>query len=356
MPKGKFGAGAVNALKDSLGNRLKHGLGFGLLLGLMACGPGHGSPSGEQSIVAIPEISVDGSSTVFPITEAMGEEFQLATRIRVSVGQSGTGGGLKKFCRGEIDVAAASRPIKGSEIEECTAANVSFIELPIALDALAMVVPLSNSWAQCLSVEELARAWGPQAEGRKTAWTQIRVGFPPLPLTLYGPGVDSGTFDYFTLVVNGKEGVSRTDFTATEDDNVILQGVGADRGALGYLGLAYAEEGKEHVRVVSIRQPDGSCVTPSVDHAREGTYKPFTRPLFYYANAASVAAKPHVRQFLAYVFDPANAALVKEVGYVPMPASAYARVKARLDARTLGHAGGDLEALIRGEAPPRSPQ
>ncbi len=323
---------------------------IGAALSLCACSP-EGAQSGEQAIVAVPEITVDGSSTVFPITEAMGEEFQLATRIRVTVGQSGTGGGLKKFCRGEIDVAAASRPIKAAEIEECAATSVEFIELPIALDALAMVAPLSNGWAQCLTVEELARAWGPQAEGKVTSWAQIRAGFADVKLTLYGPGVDSGTFDYFTLVVNGKEGASRTDFTATEDDNVILQGVGADRGALGYLGLAYASEGGQHVRVIAIRQPDGASITPSVEHARAGNYKPFTRPLFYYANAASVAKKPQVRQFLAYVFDPANAALVKEAGYVPMPNAAYARVKARLDARTLGHAGGDLEALIRGQAP-----
>ncbi len=339
MRNGKLGAGAVKAI------------GLGLLLGLMACGPRPASDAPEQSIVAIPEISVDGSSTVFPITEAMGEEFQLATRIRVSIGQSGTGGGLKKFCRGEIDVAAASRPIKPSEIEECAGTGVEFIELPAALDALAMVVPHSNTWAQCLSVEEVARAWSPQSEGKINSWAQIRAGFPDLPLTLYGPGVDSGTFDYFTLVVNGKEGASRTDFTATEDDNVILQGVGADRGAMGYLGLAYADEGLAQVRVVSIRQPDGACVTPSVEHARAGNYKPFTRPLFYYANAKSVAGKPQVRQFLAYLFDPANAALVDEVGYVPMPALAYARVKARLDARILGHAGGDLEGLIRGDSP-----
>lgn len=319
-----------------------------LALSLSACNPGGGS--GEQAIIATPEITLDGSSTVFPITEAMGEEFQLATRIRVTVGQSGTGGGLKKFCRGEIDVAAASRPIKESEIEECAAMGVEFIELPVALDALAMVVPRSNSWAQCLTVEELARAWGPQSEGRVTTWAQIRPGFGAVPLTLYGPGVDSGTFDYFTLVVNGKEGALRTDFTATEDDNVILQGVGADRGALGYLGLAYADEGGQQIRVVSVRQPDGSCVTPTVEHARDGSYKPFTRPLFYYANAASVAKKPQVRQFLAFVFDPANAVLIDEVGYVPMPASAYRRVTARLDARILGHAAGDLEALIRGEA------
>lgn len=326
---------------------------IGLALGLGACGLG--APSGsDQAIIATPEITLDGSSTVFPITEAMGEEFQLATRIRVTVGQSGTGGGIKKFCRGEIDVAAASRAIKASEIADCAATGVAFIELPVALDALAMVVPRSNTWAQCLSVEELARAWGPQSEGKIGNWHQIRAGFPDIPMTLYGPGVDSGTFDYFTHVVNGEEGASRTDFTATEDDNIILQGVGADRGALGYLGLAYADAGGDDIRVISIRQPDGSCVTPSVGHARDGSYQPFTRPLFFYANASSVASKPQVRQFLAFVFDPANAVLIDEVGYVPMPASAYARVKARLDARITGHASGDLEALIRGDAVPKS--
>lgn len=325
---------------------------IGLALLAAACGP----EDVGDGILATPQLSSDGSSTVFPIAEAMAESFQLATGIRVSAGQSGTGGGFKKFCRGEIDIAAASRAIKESEMQACAEAGIAFIELPVALDALAVVVNPSNDWANCLTVEELAKAWGPDSEGKVTSWAQIREGFPNAPLTLYGPGVDSGTFDYFTDAVNGEEGASRTDFTATEDDNVIIQGVSGDRAALGYMGIAYAEAAGSRIRKVEIRRPeDGVCAPASIETARSGEYRPLTRPLFFYVSKASADQKPHVRQFVRYVFDPANAELIREVGYVPMPEASYPGVLKRFEDGVTGHAPGDLAALIRGAAPTAKP-
>lgn len=320
----------------------------GAVIALMLAAAGCAEDVGE-GIAGPLQVRIDGSSTVFPISEAMGEEFQRETDMRVTIGQSGTGGGFKKFCRGEIDIAAASRPIKDSEMAACADAGIEFIELPLALDALAVVVHPSNDWADCLSVEELNTAWGPEAEGLVKSWAGLRQGFPDRALTLYGPGVDSGTFDYFTGVVNGKEGAARTDFTATEDDNIIIQGVGGDRAALGYLGIAYASEAGEAIKRVTIRRPDtGECVAASVENARAGLYQPLTRPLFFYVSKTAADTKPHVRQFVQFVLAPEHASLVGEVGYVPMPDESYARVLNRFERRITGHAGGDIAALLRG--------
>lgn len=286
---------------------------------------------------------MDGSSTVYPISEALGEEFQKSSGTRVTVGLSGTGGGFKKFCRGEIDVASASRPIKEEEIKACADAGIEFIELPVALDALAVVVNPSNTFADCLTVPELKKLWEPAAQGKVTSWRQVRASFPDQPIKLFGAGTDSGTFDYFTKAVNGEEGASRGDYTATEDDNVTVKGVAGDNGALGYMGLAYYSQNQGTVRSVPIRQADGKCVSPSVETARDATYQPLSRPLFYYINKKYADEKPHVAAFINFAFDGTHSeALVKEVGYVPLPQQAYTLARAKFAARKTGtfFAGG----------------
>lgn len=296
--------------------------------GLSACG-------GPKEPAAM--VRLDGSSTVYPISEALGEEFQAATGARVTAGLSGTGGGFKKFCRGEIDIAAASRPIKKEEMEACATAGVEFIELPVALDALAVIVNPGNSFVDCLTVDELKTIWAPEAQGRVSSWKQVRASFPDVALKLYGPGTDSGTFDYFTAAVNGKEGASRGDYTATEDDNVTVTGVGADAGGLGYLGLAYLKENPGKVKAATIRQADGSCIGPSVQTARDASYQPLSRPLFYYVNKHLADTKPDVQAFVKFAFNPAESEdLVDEVGYVALPAEAYTLAEKKFEARRTG--------------------
>ena len=274
---------------------------------------------------------------VYPISEALGEEFQAAKGARVTAGLSGTGGGFKKFCRGEIDIAAASRPIKKEEMAACAAAGVEFIELPIALDALAVIVNPGNSFVDCLTVDELKIIWAPEAQGKVSSWKQVRSSFPDVPLKLYGPGTDSGTFDYFTAAVNGKEGSSRGDYTATEDDNVTVTGVGADAGGLGYLGLAYLRENAGRVKAAPIRQANGSCVSPSVQTARDASYQPLSRPLFYYVNKRQADTKPDVQAFMKFAFNPVESEeLVGEVGYVALPAEAYVLAEKKFEARRTG--------------------
>ncbi|TCO75090.1 PstS family phosphate ABC transporter substrate-binding protein [Chromatocurvus halotolerans] len=281
-------------------------------------------------------ISIDGSSTVFPISEAFAEEFQIETRTRVTVGLSGTGGGFKKFCRGETDFTGASRPIRKGELEECRENGVEFIELPIAMDALANVVHPDNDWAQCMTVDELRRMWEPEAQGTITNWNQIRDTFPDAPLRLFGAGVDSGTYDYYTFALTGVEHYSRGDFTATEDDNVTVQGVSSDRNAFGFLGLAYLDENRSRLRAVTIRQEDGSCVGPSVETARDGSYQPLSRPLFMYVNASALD-RPAVQAYADYMMDPENGVfLVEEVGYVPLPEEAFEMGRAKIKARKTG--------------------
>lgn len=281
-------------------------------------------------------ISIDGSSTVFPISEAFAEEFQIETRTRVTVGLSGTGGGFKKFCRGETDFTGASRPIRDGELEQCRENGVEFIELPIAMDALANVVHPDNDWAQCMTVDELRRMWEPEAQGTITNWKQIRDTFPDAPLRLFGAGVDSGTYDYYTFALTGVEHYSRGDFTATEDDNVTVQGVSSDRNAFGFLGLAYLDENRSRLRAVTIRQEDGSCVGPSVETARDGSYQPLSRPLFMYVNAAALD-RPAVQAYADYMMDPENGVfLVEEVGYVPLPEEAFEMGRAKIKARKTG--------------------
>jgi phosphate transport system substrate-binding protein len=242
-------------------------------------------------------VSVDGSSTVFPLTAIAAEDFQVQTPgIQVKVGASGTGGGFEKFCRGEIDANDASRPIKDEEAAACAATGIAFAPLTLAIDALTVVVNPANDWATCLTLAQLRSIWEP---GSKVVnWRQVDPGYPDVPLRLFGPGTDSGTFDYFTKAINGEEGASRTDFTPTEDDNVIVQGVSGSKGGLGYFGYTYYEENTARLRAVSIDSGDG-CVLPSAQSAQDGRYRPLSRPLFVYVSVEAMN-RPEVRSFFDF--------------------------------------------------------
>lgn len=310
----------------------RHALGAAALFALSLCA----SPQAHAGTVTI-----DGSSTVFPITEAMAEEFQIAAKgqHRVTVGVSGTGGGFKKFCRGETDVTNASRPITAGELAECKANGIAFMELPIAFDALAVVVHPKNTWVKTLTVAELKKMWAPEAQGQVKTWNQVNATFPTRPLRLYGPGVDSGTFDYFTEAVVGKAKSSRGDYAASEDDNVLVQGVSGDINALGYFGLAYYEENKTRVRAVPIVNPQGQAVLPEAAHVVDHTYQPLARPLFIYVSKSAADRKPAVAQFVEfYLNGPKAQELVSEVGYVPLPAKAYVRALGLFTSRQTGTA------------------
>jgi phosphate transport system substrate-binding protein len=270
-------------------------------------------------------VKIDGSSTVYPITEAVAEDFQKSKKnsVRVTVGISGTGGGFKKFCRGETDVSDASRPILKKEMDDCKAAGVDYIELPVAYDALTVVVNPKNDWIKSITVAELKTMWEPGAQGKITSWKQVNPGWPDRPLKLFGAGADSGTFDYFTEAINGKSKASRGDFTASEDDNVLVQGVTRDVGALGFFGFAYYEENQDKLRAVPIIDKEGKpAVAPSSKTVIDGSYQPLARPIFIYVNAKS-ADKAEVKEFVEYYMKNAEK-LTKEVKYVPLPAKAYA--------------------------------
>ncbi len=278
----------------------------------------------SASIFAQALVKVDGSSTVYPITEAVAEEFQKSKKnsVRVTVGISGTGGGFKKFCRGETDISDASRPILKKEIDECKAAGIEYLELPVAYDALTVVINPKNDWIKSLTVAELKTMWEPAAQGKITNWKQVNPAWPDRPLKLFGAGADSGTFDYFTEAITGKSKSSRGDFTASEDDNVLVQGVARDVGALGFFGLAYFEENKDKISAVAIVDKAGKpAVLPSLKTVIDGSYQPLARPIFIYVNAKS-ADKPEVKEFVEYYMKHGEK-LTKEVKYVPLPAKAY---------------------------------
>ncbi|MES1024188.1 PstS family phosphate ABC transporter substrate-binding protein [Gloeocapsa sp. BRSZ] len=290
-------------------------------------------------------IRVDGSSTVFPITEAVAEDFQKQNggRTRVTVGISGTGGGFKKFCRGETEISNASRPIKAEEMAACKSAGVQYIEMPVAYDALTVVVNPRNNWVNSMTVAELKRIWEPAAQGKITNWSQVRQGFPSSPMKLYGPGADSGTFEYFTEAVVGDAKSSRTDFTASEDDNVLVQGVSRDRGALGYFGYAYYEANKNRLKALAIDNGNGKPVLPSRAAVENGTYQPLSRPLFIYVNAKA-AGREDVKQFINYYISNAPK-LVSEVGYVALPARAYTLASNHFQQNKVGTVFGGKEAV-----------
>lgn len=279
------------------------------------------SGSGSENTLS-GEVRIDGSSTVFPITEAIAEEFRSeAPDVRVTVGVSGTGGGFQKFIRGDIDINNASREIQPTEIEAAQNNNVEYVQLSVAYDGLAVVVNPENDWVEYLTVEELNKIWEPSAQETITKWSEIREGWPDQDFRLYGPGVASGTYDYFTEAIVGKSGSSRGDFTASEDDNVLVQGIATDKFALGFFGLAYFEENADKLRLVGVQNGGNSPVEPSLETVSNGTYTPLSRPLFIYVSK-SAAEKEPVREFVHFYLENAPQ-LSKEIGYVPMPDSVY---------------------------------
>ena len=267
-------------------------------------------------------IKMDGSSTVFPVAEAAAEEFQISKRgkIRVTVGIAGTGGGFKKFCRGETDISDASRPILTAEMETCRAAGIKYIEVPIAFDALTIVINPANTWAKTMTLADLRKIWEPAAQGRIKTWKQVRSQWPAEPIMLFGPGADSGTFDYFTEAINGKAKASRGDYTASEDDNTLVQGVINNKNALGYFGFAYYSSNKDKMTAVAVDGGKGA-VLPSLEHVSDGSYNPLSRPLFWYVRDTAMQ-RPEVKEFVTFMLTKGGP-LVSEVGYLPLPDKAY---------------------------------
>jgi phosphate transport system substrate-binding protein len=292
-------------------------------------------------------IQIDGSSTVFPITEAMAEEFQKAKKgkVKVTVGIAGTGGGFKKFCRAETDISDASRPILKQEMEACKNAGVEYFELPIAYDALTVIVNPKNDWVKALAIPDLKKMWEPSAQGKVTNWNQVRSEWPNAPLKLFGPGADSGTFDYFTEAIVGKAKSSRGDFTASEDDNVLVQGIANDRNALGYFGFSYYVENQNKLKAVPIDGGKGA-IGPSAKTVEDGTYQPLSRPIFIYVSKKSMD-KPEVREFVEFYLKNAPI-LVKQVKYVPLPQSVYTTGAEHLKKGKVGTMfGGEAEVGVK---------
>jgi phosphate transport system substrate-binding protein len=300
---------------------------------------------------------MDGSSTVFPIAEAVAEEFQLGERgaVRVTVGQSGTGGGFKKLCRGDTDLSNASRPILQKEIDACRAAGIEYFELPIAFDAITVVVNPANTWVETLTIEDLKKIWEPSAQGTILRWNQVRPEWPDLPLQLFGPGADSGTFDYFTEAVVGKAKASRGDYAASEDDNVLVQGVESNKNALGYFGFAHYSSHQERMRAVPIVKADGTSVGPSIESVLDGSYQPLSRPLFIYVSAAA-AKRPEVQRFVEFYLTQ-GPGLAQEVGFVSLPQQATGAALEFFRANRVGtvfggvpEVGVTIESLLAREA------
>ena len=305
-------------------------------------------------------MKVDGSSTVFPITEAVAEQFRsVDPGARVTVGISGTGGGFKKFCTGETDLSDASRPIKPTEVELCAKNGVEYVELAVAYDGIAIVVHPQNTWADHVTVEELKKLWRPEAQGKVMRWSEVREGWPDREIHLFGAGVDSGTYDYFTEAIAGKEHSSRGDFTSSEDDNVLVQGVASDELALGFFGFAYYEQNQGRIKVVPVDdgKPENGAgpVTPSVETIQGGTYQPLSRPLFVYVSTRALE-RPEVASFVRFYLK-STPELAAEVGYVPLPERAYTLGQQRVDARRTGslfggrgsQVGVSIEALLEKE-------
>jgi phosphate transport system substrate-binding protein len=295
---------------------------------LAACGGDAGrSESTEGELGG--SIEIDGSSTVYPITEAVAEEFMIETGgdVRVTVGVSGTGGGFKRFCSGETAISNASRPIKDSEREQCEAAGVEPVELTIAHDGISVIAHPDNTFVDCLTVQELNAIWRPGSTVRN--WSDVRSGFPSQQIKLYGAGTDSGTFDYFTEAINGEEDASRSDYTASEDDNTLVQGVSGDPGSLGYFGFAYYVENSDHLKLLGVDSGAG-CVQPTPETIRSGQYAPLSRPVYIYV-ARSALARPEVRAFVDFYLEHGGE-LSAAVGYVALEDSAYTNARARLTA------------------------
>lgn len=299
-----------------------------LALTFGACGnkKEQGSESTSDTAALSGTIKVDGSSTVFPITEAVAEEFRSAQpKVKVTIGVSGTGGGFKKFARGETNLSNASRPIKEKEKALCAENNINFLELEVAYDGLAVLVNPANDWVDNFTVEELKKIWEPAAQGVIMKWNQIRPEWPDEEIHLFGPGVASGTYDYFTEAIVGKSGSSRGDFTASEDDHVLVQGIAGDKYSLGFFGLAYYAENKDKLTLIGVHNGE-EVVKPTLETVSNGSYRPLSRPLFIYVNSTSVAS-PEVVEFVDFYIDNA-AELSQDVGYIPLPEENYATQRA----------------------------
>jgi phosphate transport system substrate-binding protein len=307
-----------------------------LLLGLVAllaagCGRDDSNSSGTTTSAGGSDLSgrieADGSSTVGPYTTAAAERFQRENSgVQVTVGVSGTGGGFERFCRGETDLSNASRPIKDEEAAACKAKGVEYVEFQVANDALTVVVNEDNDWAKCVTTEQLAKIWGPSSKVKN--WNQVDASFPDEKLSLFGPGTDSGTFDYFTGEINGEEGASRSDYNASEDDNTTVTGVAGEKGGLGYFGFSYFEENQDKLNAVEIDGGDG-CVAPSVTAAQDGTYKPLSRPLFIYVKKDALT-RPEVAAFMQYILDN-ETAIAEASQFVPLTDEQLMKAKSDLE-------------------------
>ncbi len=314
-----------------------------LAMALILAGCG-GGDSGDQLSGTI---QIDGSSTVYPITEAVAEEFMKEhPRVRVTVGISGTGGGFSKFVRGETDVSDASRPIRPEEAQLADENGIQYIELPVAYDGLSIIVHSQNDWAECLTVEELRRIWEPGSEIDN--WNEVRSDFPDRPLKLYGAGTDSGTYDYFTAAIMGEEGASRATFTASEDDNVLVQGVAGDQNSLGFLGLAYYESNQNKLKLLGVDDGDPTngegCIKPSVETVNSGEYQPLARPEFIYVRA-SRAESEAIQTFIRFYLNNGGE-LAREVGYVPLSDAAYDLALQRFEKRMTGSMFGGEGSVV----------
>ncbi|EYF05412.1 PstS family phosphate ABC transporter substrate-binding protein [Chondromyces apiculatus] len=300
--------------------------------GTLACAlAGCGRPGGGAVVTA------DGSSTLYPLSEAVAEDLQRAhPTTRVTVGISGTDGGLQKLCAGDVDICAASRTIRPTEAQACDRAGITYVELPVAFDGIALVANRKNTWADHLTTAELRRIWEPAAEGRVSRWSDVRPGWPERPLRLFGAGVDSGTYDHFTHAIVGRMHASRSDYTSSEDDNLLVTGVTGDELALGFVGYAYHEQNRDRLKLIPIDDGDPSngagAISPTPDTITRGTYQPLSRLLFLYVSRRSLA-RPEVDSFVTFYLQHA-ADLAREVGLIPLPESAYTRARARVTSPT----------------------
>lgn len=334
---------------------VRNALGFVVSIGLAAtsgCKNDASNGGGAGASVGKDLIAIDGSSTVYPVTEAVAEEFQKLKQgaVNVTVGISGTGGGFKEFCRGKTDISDASRPILAEEMALARENGVEYIELPVCFDALTVAVSAENDWVDSITVEELKKIWEPGAQGKVTRWNQIRPEWPDEELVLFGAGADSGTFDYFTEAVVGKAKSSRGDFTGSEDDNVLVQGIAGNKYALGYLPFAYYEPNADKLKALAIdwEKDEIGPVLPSMEHVLAGTYNPLSRPLFIYVSRKA-AERPAVDEFVQFYLNHATE-LAKEVNYLPLPAEAYTMALARFTERHVGTGfGGIPEVGLRVE-------
>jgi phosphate transport system substrate-binding protein len=320
-----------------------------LALGLATAACSKQAP--PESAAAVPagplagRITVDGSSTVLPVSKAMADSFQKANpNVQVAVAESGTGGGFQKLCAGAVDLIGASRPINTAESRQCQDHKVEFVELPVAFDSLSVVVNPKNTFVECLTLPELKKMWEPAAQGKVTRWSDVRSTFPAQPLKLFRPGTASGTFDYFTLAVVGTESSSRSDSTNSEDDSDLVNGVAADPDALAYFGYAYYVANQDKLKLVAIDAGQG-CVRPSPDTVADATYQPLSRPLFIYA-AVSTLSRPEVKAFARSFVSPESAPRVHEIGYVPLPTATLLSIGRRLDAGTTGSIFGGRGSVI----------